>query len=441
MSETKRIISININKKSITFYEENGNSFHHKQKELPESMSINDIITSINEKGFVEINFDKDDYLDALAEYAETNEEGILVFKVEKSKLEELIANSGKTKEEAVSILKSDDVVSEAETIVMKDKDGNIIANLEYIKKYFTHALQRNSIKSINNFIKRILKVSKDKNYSIEELFKFLSDGDLPLTEDGSILIYKTLKIASKGKYKDGHSGRVIQSIGTKVSVNPALVSLSNRDECGTGLHVARRSYLSWFNHDVCVLAILRPEDVITVPERDPNKIRVLAYHIIAELSKEQFSKVKQDKSITYDDVGKNLLYNCIYGNHVGILERVVINGPMGTNIVTTKVKQPNTKSKPKSKAKSKGSVSSLKTVKDKNLTKNKVSAKYASKLLKLTNQEKLVYLVDEFRKGKFSRKIIANDLMSIKRKAKVSWKSFGVDNALKLEILDVFNN
>lgn len=213
--------------------------------------------------------------------------------------------------------------------------DGKIIPGMEKIKSQFARATKLGSTVGVERFLERISKVIDKRKHSIEDLLKFLERGDLPIAEDGSILIYKVLE-KRDGKFVDCHTKRVTQQVGSYVCMDESLVDPNRRNECSNGLHVARRGYVSGFPGDVCVLAKLAPEDVIAVPEYDANKMRVCGYHIIFELTKEMFSTLKANKPITDTEAGRKLLARAMAGDHIGIIEEVRINGHKGTNVVIT---------------------------------------------------------------------------------------------------------
>ena len=221
--------------------------------------------------------------------------------------------------------------------------DGKILPGMERIKTQFNRAAKMGSTIGVERFLQRLAAVIEDRRHSIDDLLKFMERGDLPIADDGSILIYKVLRRRgpkTEGKFVDCHSGKVEQWTGAYVCMDPSLVDPNRRNECSNGLHVARRGYIRNFSGDVCVLAKLAPEDVIAVPEYDANKMRVCGYHILMELSETQYSLVKSNKPITDDDEGRRLLAAAIAGNHVHKTHEVRITGQMGTGVTTKKLEK-----------------------------------------------------------------------------------------------------
>ena len=215
--------------------------------------------------------------------------------------------------------------------------DGKVIPGVEKIKTQFSRAAKQESTKGMENFLRRMASVVDTRKHSVEDLLKFMERGDLPVADDGSILIYKVLNRLGKN-YVDCHSNRVKQWVGGYVCMDHSLVDHNRNNECSNGLHVARRGYIREFSGDVCVLAKVAPEDVIAVPSYDANKMRVCGYHIIAELTSVQYQLVRQNKPITDDPDGKILLANAIAGNHTSKTHEIRITEQNGGGVMVTQL-------------------------------------------------------------------------------------------------------
>lgn len=210
---------------------------------------------------------------------------------------------------------------SSTDTIIAV-KDDHVISGMERIKSQFAAAAKSENVKGMQNFLQRVGAIIQDREHSVDDLLKFLGRGDLPIADDGSILIYKVLRQADANmqgqyplaQYVDCHTGKVPQWVGSKVMMDPKLVDHNRSVDCSNGLHVARRGYISSFTGDVCVLARLDPEDVIAVPRYNANKMRVCGYHILAELSPEQYGLLRQNKAITSLESGQVLLAQALAG-------------------------------------------------------------------------------------------------------------------------------
>jgi len=212
--------------------------------------------------------------------------------------------------------------------------DGKIVSGVENLESQMANASREgNSTVGLDNFLRRVASVPRQ--HSVDDLLNFMKRGDLPIADDGSIVIYKALRRKGDG-YVDIHSGRVTQKVGSLVIMDESLVDHDRRNECSNGLHVARRQYLRGFPGDVCVLAKVNPEDAIAVPEYDANKMRVCAYHILCELPEEGYKALMRNEPFTSNGEAQKLLGSVIAGNHVGILEEVRITGDRGTGLIIT---------------------------------------------------------------------------------------------------------
>ena len=68
-----------------------------------------------------------------------------------------------------------------------------VVANMEKLKPQITHALKNSSAVGFSTFVARVAAISDTRRHSVEDLLKFLEKGDLPIANDGSIIIYKIL--------------------------------------------------------------------------------------------------------------------------------------------------------------------------------------------------------------------------------------------------------
>lgn len=224
--------------------------------------------------------------------------------------------------------------------------DGKVIPGVEKIKTQFDRAARLGSTAGVEKFLARLATVIEARKHSVEDLLKFMERGDLPIADDGTIIIYKVLRRKGTGEggrreYKDCHTGNVPQWVGAYVCMDTSLVDHNRNNECSNGLHVARRGYIRGFRGDVCVLAKLAPEDVITVPSYDANKMRVCGYHILHELSDAQYKLLNQNRPITEDAEGKRILGLVMSGHHIHRTHEVRITQQKGEGIQTKRLDKP----------------------------------------------------------------------------------------------------
>ena len=229
-------------------------------------------------------------------------------------------------------------LVSEgSETIIAKVGDV-VVPGVEKLAGQFEYAAKEgNSTIGMENFLRRIGTVIKDRGHSVEDLLKFLERGDLPIADDGSFVAYKILR-KQGDHFVDCHTRKVPQRVGSYVHMDISLVDPNRRNECSNGLHVARRGYIGQFHGDVCTLIKVNPEDVIAVPEYDANKMRVCGYHIIDLIADADYRKLCSNNAMTDNMAAKVQLGKALAGDHIGITEKVKITAQNGGGVQVTQV-------------------------------------------------------------------------------------------------------
>jgi hypothetical protein len=212
--------------------------------------------------------------------------------------------------------------------------DGKVIP-VAGLDRHIEAAASTENAVGLQRFLERIATVIDNRTHTIKELMDFMSKGDLQIADDGSILAYKVLK-SGNGAFVDCHSGSVTQKLGSFVQMDEKLVDPNRRNECSTGLHIARRGYLRHFPGNIITLVKVAPEDVIAVPPGEPNKMRAKGYHIVAVLPSDVHATLRNNQPMTGHKIAAQMLADAIKGNHVGILEYVNIGAAMGGNVTIT---------------------------------------------------------------------------------------------------------
>lgn len=218
--------------------------------------------------------------------------------------------------------------------------DGNqVVEGVEKIQHQLMSIAQKlGSAEGVTNFFRRIATVKR--GHSVEDLLTFMEKGELPIADDGTVLVYKLLNRHGQGDslyFTDVHSGNVKQKVGSKVFMSERLVDADRNRDCSNGLHIARRDYLRSFSGNACMLCKLAPEDVIAVPHSDARKLRAKGYFIVAELSEEDRNRVKNNQPM----LDKVLLGNVAAGNHTEVLELVEITKSNGGGLKVTPLQKP----------------------------------------------------------------------------------------------------
>ena len=323
-----------------------------------------------------------------------------------------------------------DDASREHPDTVVAVVDGKaIVPGMEKIAQQFHNAYKLSSPIGIENFLRRCATVAAERSHKVEDLLRFMDRGDLAIADDGCILIYKRLKSSQDPNvFRDVHSGLVPQRVGSYVHMDPKMVDPNRHNECSQGLHVARRGYLNSFCGDVCVLAKVRPEDVIAVPNYDANKMRVCGYHILYKLNQKHFASLIQNKPMTDDEEGRTIIGNALRGNHIGIIELVKIGGPNGTKIEITTPEQVTVTEVPELQPDAQSEAldvpDAVEEVTEAPIDPKAVAKEVTQIKQTLTRQEQGKALYADYQAGKPGA---LETLKDFKRTSKVSWEKLGI--------------
>lgn len=241
-----------------------------------------------------------------------------------------------------------DNDTTQKHTIVAVTDNGKgkavVVPGVEKLKEHVAHATKQNNTKGMEAFLKRLGAAISQRGHSVQDVLKFMERGDLPVADDGCIIAYKVLRSTSKvdnsplgqGIFVDCHTGKVEQRVGSFVTQSIDLIR-QDKHQCGTGLHIARRAYLGKFGGDIIVMVKIRPEDVIVVPNGDPDKMRVKGYHILAKIPKGEHAKLRSNEAMTGSNALK-LLTMAIAGDHIDIIETIKITSANGGSFTRTPV-------------------------------------------------------------------------------------------------------
>ena len=164
---------------------------------------------------------------------------------------------------------------------------------------------------SMLNFMCNLNDNPSDK--SILELFDFMQNKNLPITQDGHFLAYK----AVRPDFKDIYSGSIDNSVGEVVEVDRSKVDSNRNRHCGAGLHVGAIDYVTSYgginldNHDdndgdggnQIVICKVNPADVVSVPsDARFQKLRACRYEVVA-IFEDVFDKSVEVLGSTVDNV------------------------------------------------------------------------------------------------------------------------------------------
>lgn len=213
--------------------------------------------------------------------------------------------------------------------------DGKLIPDAQRLSNYVKASNNLGSQEGLDNMLKRLATVVDERRHSVEDLMVFLEKAELPISNDGRIIVYKALNKRG-GVFVDYHTGNVKQEVGSLVETPLENVDPDRRRDCSNGLHLARRGYLRSFHCDTCTICYLDPVDVIAVPKGTGDKIRVTKYHILEELTPDMYSALKSGKSLTSVEGGAEILHKAINNHYPAPSKHTLIKGHKGTDIVYT---------------------------------------------------------------------------------------------------------
>lgn len=128
-------------------------------------------------------------------------------------------------------------------------------------------------------FLERLMK--NPSNRAVNELYKFLEDGSLGITDAGTFQAYKAIR----PDWTDIHSGTYDNHVGQTLEMPRNSVDDDCRRGCSCGFHVGTLTYVRGFKgtQDRIVIVEVDPADVVSVPVEDCGKVRVCKYKVVGE--------------------------------------------------------------------------------------------------------------------------------------------------------------
>jgi len=120
---------------------------------------------------------------------------------------------------------------------------------------------------------------------AVNELYGFLENSELPITDDGHFLAYKRIN----SDFKDIHTGRIDNSVGAVVEMKRNQVDEDKDNVCSSGLHFCSRKYLpeygSHTSNNKVIMVKINPADVVSIPsDYDNAKGRTCKYTVEKEM-------------------------------------------------------------------------------------------------------------------------------------------------------------
>lgn len=178
-----------------------------------------------------------------------------------------------------------------------------------------THILQMKNegfeIDGMLKFLENLLK--NPSRRSVEQLYQFLAHRNMPITEDGCFIAYKSVR----SDYKDKHSGKFSNTVGTEISCERNMVDDDPRNTCSYGFHVGALKYSGpggefHSSGDKVVLCKVNPADVVAVPaDHNAQKLRVCKYIVIDEFKEVLSSSLYGKQASVDEDIEEEICYYC----------------------------------------------------------------------------------------------------------------------------------
>lgn len=170
------------------------------------------------------------------------------------------------------------------------------------------------------NFFEKV--ASNPEPHSREQLYRWLSKHDFPITEDGDIVAYKGVRALGDGRYTsishgtavvDGvtHAGAIPNAVGSVVEMPRSQVQHDPTVGCHKGLHAGTWNYAHSFAQGATMTVSINPRDVVSVPtDCDDQKVRVCRYTVtdIVEVPhtkpvlRNDYEDFDEDDPFGYDD-------------------------------------------------------------------------------------------------------------------------------------------
>lgn len=132
-------------------------------------------------------------------------------------------------------------------------------------------------------FLKNLM--ANPSKRAVDELYDFLEQCNLPITQDGCFLAYKKVN----ENYRDIHSNTFDNSIGAVCEMPRNRVDEDKNRTCSAGLHFCSQEYLPHFGNgrnSRVVLVKINPEHVVAIPaDYNNSKGRTCRYEVVDDVT------------------------------------------------------------------------------------------------------------------------------------------------------------
>lgn len=137
----------------------------------------------------------------------------------------------------------------------------------------------------MSNFLRNLL--DNPSKTAVDELYLFMENCNLPITEDGHFIAYKMVN----SDFTDIYTGTMDNSVGAVVKMRRNAVDDQRENTCSEGLHFASLEYVingnygsKSYGHNLVALKI-NPKNVVSIPsDYNNSKGRACEYTVIKQL-------------------------------------------------------------------------------------------------------------------------------------------------------------
>lgn len=290
--------------------------------------------------------------------------------------------------------------------------DDEVPVNIEEIEDHIIHAYD-NKLDNMKALMER-LKKHKDSGL-VADILSFISKTCMPITKDGFVIGLRRNVYNKDNKAVDGHSRTVPQEVGSRITMDDALINKS-RDVCNaSGLHISTQGYFASYHGAVGQLVLVDPLHIVSVPYRESTKLRCSSYAIVHEMTKTQFESALKCDFTPLDGVISSL----VGGYMPTIISEVLIKKKgVSSEVIVTSTKT-DSKNKPADKTAPVKNVSTVKRKAEAPAKKTDIAA--------VGTFGQLAKLYELFVNSTFKNKLTHyHHMLLIKRKQKKSWENLG---------------
>lgn len=171
--------------------------------------------------------------------------------------------------------------------LTVNHEEGKVFYGSFEIKNTITDRMMtmlssQEDVKPLVRFLDKLL--MNPKKSIVEELYSFLQHNDIEISEEGDIVGFRSIR----KDWKDFHTGRMDNSIGTVVSMPRHLVDDNPNQTCSSGLHVGAIGYVGTFgSSEKRVIKVkVNPSDVVSIPtDYDGMKMRCCKFEVLEEVT------------------------------------------------------------------------------------------------------------------------------------------------------------